>query len=591
MASVRQLTAASLNSGSSAGGSGFSSTSKAVFPSPFLDVIDLTLPRDIKAILRACESVYFYNPIAKAGIDRLVAYPITSFSYDTDNDNLKKKYAFIHNEVLDLKNFMIEMGKDCWVYGNSFVSPYFPFDRFLKCPACKMEHPIRRIKYRFNRYKFSGTCQCGYSGAMDRIDRRSMDMKRMRMIRWNPHYIFILHNDISGTDTYWYQLDGEMRSKIIAGDPDIIADTPWEFIVAVQKGQKFKFKSDMIFHIKQPTLAGRHRSWGLPALLPLLKLHYFTAALRRANIAIAYDLAVPFRIMYPERGGAIGDPATQLNLKKWVQEAQQMVRQHRVDPTMIKFAPNPVGYTAAGGEARALLYSQEIRQANEEIMAALHIPQDMFYGTLTAQAAPIALRMLYNVMSYYLNGLQGFFTWTNRHVSEYFDIEYVPGRLQDFVKVDDAVRRSAVDTLGAMGKVSDETLMEAYGLDAETEYRKKLKEMRRYQELEAESQKDSLKSETGPAPTPADLIAQAQQLAASWISMPYEQRRSAMHQAQTADPVLYQQALSELKNMRQQARSEGALPGQEAQFMGVGQQQMDPMQPAPGQAPMQPNVA
>ena len=555
----------------------FASGSRNIFPSPFLDSTDLSLPKDVKSILRVCESVYFYNPTVKAGIDRLVCLPITSFDYGTESLQLKNFYKETFEEVLDFHSNLIEIGKDVKVYGNSFVSLYFPFDRYLKCPTCKTETPIRKMRFKFNRFKFNATCTCGYNGEMQRIDRRSMQLSRCKMIRWNPHNMFILHNEISGKNTYWYQLDGQMRSKIISGDPEILADTPWEFVVAVQKGQKFKFRDDMIYHLKQPTLSGRHRAWGVPPTLPLLKHHYFVAALRRANIAIAYDLSVPFRVMYPERGGAVGDPATQLNLKRWVKETQRMVREHRLDPTNIKFAPGPVGYQAVGGEARALLYSQEIRQANEEIMNALQIPQDIMYGTLTAQAAPISLRMLYNSMSYYLRGVDGLLSWATNHLSEYFDFEKIPVKLKSFAETDNTLRTQAIDLLSQSGKISDRTLFEAHGLDADLEYKKLLDEQQFKRRADAEAKKESTNSQGTPGgATPADLVSQAREIAIQWLQMPLEQRRSQMNMVSKQDPVIYEQSLKELKMLREMSRKMGALPGQEAQVLTPEQVEQAP---------------
>jgi hypothetical protein len=597
MATVRPL-----SSTGSPGAPGFANGSKAIFPSPFLDITDLSLPRDVKSILRVCEAIYFYNPTVKAGIDRLVSLPVTSFEYGTDSQQLKEVYDKIYTEILDLSSALIEVGKDVYVYGNSFVSLYFPFDRYLTCSACKMQTPIRKAKFKFSRFKFTGRCACGYEGEMGRIDRRSLDVSRLRLIRWNPHNMHILHNDISGKNTYWYQLDGQMRSKIIAGDPDILADTPWEFVVAVQKGQKFKFKEGMLYHIKQPTLAGRHRAWGLPPTLPLLKYHFFVAALRRANIAVAYDMSVPFRVMYPERGGATGDPATQLNIKKWLSETQKMVRNHRLDPTAVKFAPGPVGYQSIGGEARALLYSQEIRQANEEIMNALQIPQDIMYGTLTAQAAPISLRMLYNSMSYYLGGVGGLLNWVTAHTSEYFDFERVPVRLRNFAETDDTMRTQAIDMLGQMGKLSDRTVFEAHGLDADTEYRKLLSEQQFRAKVEEEFQKDTQQSGGPGGATPGDIVSQAKQIAAEWLALPLEQRRSQMFQLDKQDPVLYQQALKELRILRDIGRQGGAPPGMEAQALTPEQIEQSPSPdpaisaaeagaPPEGQPPMVPQQA
>ena len=307
-------------------------------------------------------------------------------------------------------------------------------------------------------------------------------------------------------------------------------------------------------------------------------------------------MSVPFRVMYPERGGAVGDPATQLNLKKWTRETQKMVRQHRMDPTTIKFAPGPVGYQSAGGEARALLYSQEIRQANEEIMSALQIPQDIMYGTLTAQAAPISLRMLYNSMSYYLRGVDSLLDWTTRHICEYFDLERVNVSLKKFTETDDTMRTQAIDLLGSMGKLSDRTVFEAHGLDADLEYKKMLSEQQFRLQVDEEFQKDTAQSSGQPGGmTPADLVGQAKQIATTWLSMPLEQRRSEMHQLDKADPVLYQQSLKELEVLRSIARQQGAPPGQELQVLTPEQIQAapspEPLPAAPSMPPPQSQTA
>lgn len=527
------------------------------FPSPFFDLANQYMPRNIKDLFKWCEHIYLSNTVVAQCIKRTIQYPITNLQFEEDDEDVTTKMETILEDQLDLRTFISMVGVDRYTYGNSFVSVFFPFNRILKCGSCSLETPIERVHaVTYKSESFHGNCRCGVKGVMKTIDRRSLDISRVNLIRWDPKHIDISYNPITGEYSYFYTLPPDIVGRVRAGDSALCAKLPRVFLEAVQKNNVIKINKDFIFHLKTESLAGLSQEWGIPTVFCTFKLHYHNAILRRANEAIALDYLVPIRFFFPQTQG--NDPGSMLNMRKYRDTVLNAVKQHRVDPADAYFMPFPVGYQAIGGEMKALNVDAEIKLTNEEIMNAMGFPQEFFYGSITVQAAPVALRMLENSLSGWISGMNSLTQWIVNKVTKYFDLPRVRTSWTKVTLVDDLEKKNLLMQLVGASKIADETLLNALGTSFSEEVKKKYKQQKQEMEEGIKFQKDMQKlqeraqEEGGQGVTPGDVQSKAEQLAQEWLGMDEGQRRQSMDSTSKEDETLYAMAKEIMERLRRQ---------------------------------------
>ena len=553
------------------------------FPSPFFDMAAQFMPRNIKDMFKWVEHIYVNNGVVANCIERTVKYPITALQYGTEDSDIKHQYQEIMENQLHFRDQTGNIGIDLYSYGNSFISMQFPFTRFLKCHKCKMQTLIRQaIKVRFEEYKFHATCRCGHKGVMEIIDRPSRSIKGLYLKRWNPHYMDIAHNSITGESKYYYTIPPKDKLRITSGDINFVAGLPQVFFDIVKKNKTLAFNGDSILHLKTSSLAGLNAEWGIPTTLRTFKLHYYNAILRRANEAIALDYLTPIRVMYPDtRGDDIGQF---VNMNRFKNAALEMVQKHRSDPGDAYFFPFPVGYQPIGGEGKTLNLMPEIKLANEEIMNSMGFPQQLFYGDLTIQSAPVALRLLENTMSTWIDGMNRLVQWSADKLARYYHLPRTSVKWAQVTLVDDLEKKNLLMQLVGAQKIADDTFLSTIGTSIKDELRKRYSQQELEAELEKEFQEKQQKRDEGNPNAqggggPASLQGledQASQLAEQWLQIPYEQRRQEMGNLADQDPALYALASKIMERMRDSGQApepvgpDGQPGQQQGQMQGGG---------------------
>ena len=124
------------------------------FPDPFCDYASLAMPETLDDALWWCEFIMLANGVYRSAMSRLVSYFITDIEIeDADRDTKTKYLDFLHNTLGILPN-MRTIGLDYLTYGNSFLSLVVPFRRYLSCPGCGFEVPMKNMTrnavYEFN---------------------------------------------------------------------------------------------------------------------------------------------------------------------------------------------------------------------------------------------------------------------------------------------------------------------------------------------------------------------------------------------------------------------------------------------------------
>lgn len=483
-------------------------------------------------------------------------------------------------------------------YGNSFVSLYLPFERYLKCPDCGTEIHISRIDYKFEPKGARFMCSCPKCRMglreFKHIDRRLRDTSKIHVIRWNPKRIKLKVHPISGEIKYYYKLEEKFVDKVRKGERFYIDTTQWGFIETACGGEGkkesteclFEFYDGQIYHMRDTVYAGlqdRIKGWAIPPLLPYFKLAYYIQLMRRYDEAIALDFIMPFRILYPQ-GQAPGgqDALTMMSMQTFISAMSQMVEKKRVNMTAIEVSPFAIGYEMIGGEAKQLAPKESIQQAEQELLNAMGFPQELFAGTLTLQAAPVALRLFEREWNPLVDNMNTVLQWITDQISRYFMWDKATVRLTPITLADDLEKKNLQMQAAAGQDISKQTAYRAMGIDYLQEQQRIIKEQKDIQKMQRKALEDeqaqmangAAGGESGGADggdgsgmngpggdvgaTPADIQDQAKQIASQLIAENNPSHtRQVLQQVKATNETLWSLVKGQLQEQRQQLTSQG----------------------------------
>lgn len=590
------------------------------FADPTDDYAGTQTPTTLDQILRWCELLWMNDGTYRMAMERVVSYFLTDVQINEVTDEIKEKYENFLSDKLKIMSKLRIIGLDFMCYGNSFTSLYVPFRRYLVCKSCGVERPIDQINYRFVNYKFLATCiACKHEGDMDRRDRRSNEADKAEIIRWDPHAIKLLFHPLTHKTKYLYQIPADIKKHVLRGTPFYVNALPWEFIEAVRDNRAFMFNDDVVFHMKEETLAGvSNRGWGVPRALSNFKQAWYIQVLRRYNEALALDYIVPWRVLTPSPGSSReADPLMHLNQAGFVSRLEDMVRKHRRDPADVNVLPFPLEYQALGGEAKALAPHELLTTATDELLNAAGVPSELYRGTLSLQAVPTSLRLFESTWPHLTAQFNAWLEWLMQGLSRLFSWDPATACLEPVTHADDIESRSIRLQLASANQISLQSAFRPLGINIREEIDRKFEEMRMMSDKQREFDREqserglmeqrvaetatirqqaqsggspgspmppgmpggpgaasmlpsaALGSSGGPT-TPQDLQNQAASLAQQLIGMPEAARRSQLIDIKKSDPTLHALVRAGLENIRSSARSEG----QEmvlSQTQGMGQ--------------------
>lgn len=567
--------------GSMDNASGVTKSGLGKYPNPFCDIASEYVPSDITTIFEWCEYLMLSVTPFRAVAQRVVRYFLTELVVEGQSDDERDKYEDFLNNKLHLIKQLADIGDDFLCYGQSFTSVYFPFDRFLTCPKCGMSYHIATLKYKFDRKTGDFICDCGKCGEknvrMRREDRRSHDTDRVRIVRWNPKNMRLRVHPISDKTEYYMKLDSTFVRKVLDGDPFYLNDTPWGMVKACLQSEKtgqdylFKFNDDSIYHMKSGSLAGLPiRGWAIPPILPNFKLAYYVQLLRRYDEAIALDFIIPFRILFPSNTAPGGqDALSTINMGAFVSHMENMVAKKRKNITDVQVAPFSIGYQMLGGEAKALAPKDNIALALDELLNSMGFPAELYKGTLSIQAFPVALRLFEKQWNGLVDGYNEFINWLLDKISRHFMWGEVEGSLRSVTLADD-IERKALSIQAAAGQdISKSTAYRPLGIDYMEEQKRVMEEQREIARLQQQAMEEQQAQQAQPsggggggAPaagaTPGDVHEQAKALAQQLlIQTPETMRRGELIKIKHSNPTLHALVIQEMDNMRQEMARQG----------------------------------
>ena len=588
--------------GGSYGNGGITWGNARNLPNPFADIASLYLPTSIYDCFELMEYLMTTMPPFMSVTQRVVRYFLTNLNISGSAGQHKESYENFFLKGIKVMDSLGNIGADLQTYGNSFVSLYLPFDRVLICPKCGTRYMAKQFPYRFDptTMTFSGKCRkCRENVKFERKDLRSGDESQVRLIRWNPKRIQLRVHPVSGKTEYFLKLDqSKLVRHIVSGDPIdrfYIDDSPWSFIetccanIGVNT-PLYKFDDEGIYHSKTTALAGIEMyGWGMPPMLPYFKLAYYIQLMRRYDEAIAMDFIVPFRVIYPQMPqGANQDALSLMSMQHFVRAMQAMVERKRKNLTDVQISPFPIGYQMMGGEGKQMVPKDLLQEAMSELLNALGYPEELYKGSLTVQAAPLALRLFERHWQYLVDAFNGILSWITKTVTRHFSWDDIDVELQPITLADDLERKSLLVQLASAGVISQETALGQMGINFISEQKKITTEQQKVQAIQqratAAQQASMLNGDAGveeggegaPAPaggmsgsTPTDMESMADTYAQQIVGMDALSRRRALLNLDQHNPTLHALVKQKIEKMESEMSSQGVQMGR-AQMQAQG---------------------
>ena len=606
------------------------------FPNPFIDVASLSMPDSWRNALYWAEYLFSIFGTYRTAMERVISYFLTDVEIGGEvSDDEKDKWEEFLGDTVDVFTVLQNLLRDRICYGNALASVIVPIKRFLQCPKTGDMYPLKEVyndKKTFN-FEFTrdmqwiATCpKTGYRGPWKVVDKTDDEEKKIRIKRWSPHEIEILHDPYTDEVSYLWRIPEDYKRLVREGNLFHLERVSLQVLNAIKHNQVFRFNPDVIFHMKEPTLAGiRNRGWGIPRVISNYRQIYYVQVLRRFNEAIALDYVMPLRLITPmprpgggggQGGGMVSSDPMQFTFgADFRNQVKTMITSHRRDPATWQVLPYPVQYQLFGAEANSLAPRDLLDQGMETLLNDAGTPVELYKGTLQLQAAPVALRLFESTWHHLVHDANAFLQWLVRQISQVMSWEAVEAKLKRVTIADDLNKQMMAAQLMIGQQLSGRSGLAAIGYDWDTEQKRLAEEALKQQQLQARQQEEMDQAgfaqqiakgqggQTGGAPqqgggqaqggaqaqagmpmggqpvsdylqamgqgtptTPQEMLAASEQMAIDLMGLPESQKNSELRKLKIANPAMHSMVRSKIDAIRQQARQRGGSAVLQQQF-------------------------
>jgi hypothetical protein len=532
------------------------------YPSPFFDIAHTYLPPSMKALLRWCRYYYLVNPLINATIHKMSEYPVTEIIIDESNPAIREKWERALGQHLRYRAFQIETGLDYFTYGIAAITIHFPFTKYLICKHCGNKQKAAKTSYKWRNLEYLIACRkCHTEGAATVQDYFERDVRRIRLMRWNPEYINVDPGFGGADPIYTFELPLQLKNDLILGKKSVLDTIPDIFVEALRRNKYIRFTDDNVFVMRRPIISQKDNGWGMPLILPVLKDTFYLQILRKAQEAIAQEHIIPLRVIFPQAAGASSDPYTTISLDSWKSRIEGEIAKWKYDNNYIPILPLPIGNESIGGDGKALGLYQEMDVWSKQIVAGMGVPQEFVFGGMQYSGSNVSMRMLENSFIGYRTDHENMLNnFVIRRIANFMQWPVVSAHMKRFKMADDLQRSAFYFSLNQAQKISDQTLLQEVDMDPAVEEERKKLELERQLEYQRKMQ-----------------ITQASiQGEVMLIQTRYQNEAMKAQQAAQAET---------------QAATAGALPGAPADLAAAagqgGGQQADPNQAQAGGTPQQ----
>lgn len=552
---------------------------------PFFSVGNQFLPRNLHDVIRWVRFITIQSPVTTEVLRKLATYPITDFIYSVKDEAVKEKYKALIKSF-KLRTVLHDIGFQYFTVGNVFVSVYFPIHRSFKCPSCNTVHGATQATFlSFKNFTFSGKCPvCGNSHSFERLETKSLSIKDMNIIIWDPLNISVNHNPITGKSEYYYKIPNDIKRRIQQGDRLLIDTIPWEFVEAVQHNRDFQFEDDKLFHLKNIDMGMAVNGVSIPPLVSHFSLVFYQATLRKANESIATDFMAPLRVIFPQAQTANSDPVVAISMRNFTARMEEAFVKHKQDNNHILVAPVPIGYQAISGEGKTLLVNAEIAQAEESLLLSMGVSRELLSGSTNWTSSTVGLRMLRNTLDSYVGQVSDLIEWVMTKAAAYIGVPYSEVSLTPFQLTDDADLKAIMMALAQNGNISMTTVYEAMGRSYDDELDRMVDDAKKKARTEVRLQFEveqskflegvDINKESEKDDSYMEALNQSHQIAEQLINADPATTRAVMAQLKTTDYAKYLMTAKLLEEGREsqtaQMSSELQMQAQQQALGGDG---------------------
>ena len=115
------------------------------FPDPFCDMASTRMPENMRDVLRV--HLQQDGPLPRSDEKDHRAHPFTDLEVNSIESSREEKDKFrdFLEETIDYRAVLNQVSTDYACYGNSFTSLVIPFRRYLSCPRCYTEWPLKKV--------------------------------------------------------------------------------------------------------------------------------------------------------------------------------------------------------------------------------------------------------------------------------------------------------------------------------------------------------------------------------------------------------------------------------------------------------------
>lgn len=549
---------------------------REAYTNPFFGIPHKYMPQTMDSMLWWSNHFLFRFGFYRAVLFRVASYFVTSLSIECDDSDAKKKYEEIF-EDLRWKNTLTIGGLNLLAYGNLFVTVNTGFTRFIECPGCHKISNLNKIdEYEFtNEAKYIYGCpQCKVKGLHKILDKPSKDVDQIHVKFWPPREIICRCEETTGDVEYFWRIPEEYKKNVLKTNNKFYSKkTPKIIYDAVLQDKMLAFNDKNFLHLQVPTPNGiRMDGKSVPFCIYLFDDFFMLQVLRRFNESICFEDIVPFRVisMSPDINQQ-ANPILSQGAPQWKGAVEQMLRDHRKDPGSHHTFPFPLNYQQLGGEGKNLAPTELIQQAIGNILNALYVPQELYTMTLQAQAVGPALRLFENSWSILIDAYNTLLDHWGDVIGKIKGLPKAKISLIPTTLSDDMEKKSIIGQLVSANAIARSELLGLYGFDFKEQVRKKKQEERDSKEIEQEEAvKDELRQMaeqgnqgSGGAPSPNDVLSQAQEIAQSLFPMEGAERRSKLQELKAQDQTLYSAVKQQLEEMTSGAQSQGVQQGKQ----------------------------
>jgi hypothetical protein len=281
------------------------------FSNPFFDLASTYTPPTIKALFGFCRFFHLTHGVIHAVNTKASEYPVTDLLLSHKDSGVQRRWEELMHGVLNYRTHQVEVNLDYFIYGNAFVSPSYPFVKYLKCKLCGAEEQATkcRANWRYNNHGFWLSClKCGQTDWASATDRYYPRLGDINLQRWNPEFVSLFANEATGRCDYTLDFSAEFRNGITMGRKDLVATTPNAILDAVRLQRTIVFDSNSVFHLRRPGPSQMMHRWGVPLMMPILKDAYYMQIMKKAQEAVLLQHLVPQILLFPQPATAGADP-------------------------------------------------------------------------------------------------------------------------------------------------------------------------------------------------------------------------------------------------------------------------------------------